>query len=124
MIMTDWKKTEQMRIKKEAESQPEPDHKLTDETDVRKTEDEWQDEHIQMWSDPDKKDAHPSVQNGKLRERKKAYGWLGPNALLIILLVSSVQRQHEFRESKKLVVDRHIEHRNVGNRQFFWNISW
>lgn len=30
---------------------------------------------------------------------------LGPNALLIILLISSVQQQREFGESKKLVVD-------------------
>lgn len=28
------------------------------------------DEHIQTWSDPDKEDAHPSVQNGGLREKE------------------------------------------------------
>lgn len=47
------------------------------------------------WSNPDGEDAHPSVQNDGLRVRKKACDWLGPNALLIILPVCSVQQQHE-----------------------------
>lgn len=49
------------------------------------------------------RDSHPSVQNGGPRERKKVRDWLGPNALLIVLLVGSVQPQREFRESRKLV---------------------
>lgn len=46
-------------------------------------------------------DAHPSVQNGALRERKTACYWLGPNALLIVLLVSSVRPQRERGESRR-----------------------
>lgn len=54
-------------------------------------------------------DAHPFVQNGALRERKTADYWLGPNALLIVLLVSwrsgrsvSVERAgSEFGPSRK-----------------------
>lgn len=58
-----------------------------------------------MWT-PDStrfsEDAHPFVQNGALRERKTACYWLGPNALLIVLLVSSVRPQREFGESRRV----------------------
>lgn len=47
-------------------------------------------------------DAHPFVQNGALRERKTACYWLGPNALLIVLLVSSGRPQREFGESRRV----------------------
>lgn len=58
--------------------------------------------------DPDEEDAHPSVQNGARRERKEERGSLGPNTLLVILLVSLVQPQREFGESRKLVGEAEI----------------
>ncbi len=82
------------------------------------------DENIQKGSDPDKEDAHPSVQNGGLRERKKACDSLGPNALLIVLLVSSVQPQREFGKSRKLVCRSRKLQTNIVSAEMLENVNF
>lgn len=93
-------KQKQQRRSNDRITRSEPDDNVTDETRVRKKKTR---DDVQICFDPDKEEAHPFVQNSRPRERNTACYSLGPNALLIVLLVSSVQPQHEFGESRKLV---------------------
>lgn len=109
MLMKEWTKTTQQS--RNNKGGPMTESQDQNQTTTSLMNHEWErgkmrNEHIQTCFDPDKEDAHPFVQNSRPRERNTACYSLGPNALLIVLLVSSVQPQHEFGESRKLVCHR------------------